>query len=76
METLSPLEEFIHSSHELKQQILRQALTENAQLREKVADLHAEVAARDALIDLAAQRLEHMAKLVATLMADHTATAQ
>lgn len=72
---MSPLDEFIHNSHELKQQILNQALTENAQLREQNADLKSEIEARDALLELATKRMEHMAKIVATLMADHKATA-
>lgn len=72
---MSPLDEFIHNSHELKQQILNQALAENAQLREQNADLKSEVEARDELLRIATQRMEHMAKLIATLMADHTATA-
>lgn len=76
MSVLSPVEEFIHNSHELKQQILNQALQENAQMREQISDLKSEIEARDELLKIAAQRMDHMAKLIATLMADHQATAQ
>lgn len=72
---MSPLDEFIRDSHELKQQILDQALKENAALREQVADLKSEVEARDALLELAQARMSAMAAILATLSADHRAPA-
>ncbi len=69
MTTLSPLEEFVRDSHELKSNILDQALKENALLREQVAELRLQLELREALLDAATMRLEHANKLVNAMLA-------
>lgn len=65
---MTPVEEFIHNSDRLKTAILNEALAENARLRERVADLEAELANQRAAHNLISSKLVTMEVVHAKLL--------
>lgn len=65
---MTPVEEFVLNSDKLKTAILQEALAENAQLRERIADLEADLANQRTAHNLVASKMVTLERVNARLM--------